>query len=168
MGLLTRGRKSDVDVASCLSNLDRLAAVAKSGLMDRSERARLDQLIGRAATALATPMAFVSILDDTRLVLAGAFGIPDDLADTRETTPEASYCQFVVGLDDVLVVNDSANDPLVADHPATASGQVRAYLGVPVRFGEHCIGSFCVVDTKVRAWTDDELATLEQLSTLAI
>lgn len=168
MGLLQRARKDDFDVASCLANLDRLDAVAKSGLMDAAERNRLDELISRAAAQLKTPMAFVSILDDHRLVLAGAFGLEGELAATRETTPEASYCQYVVGLDDVLVINDSQDDALVSEHPATLSGQVRSYLGVPVRVRDHCIGSFCVVDDKVRAWTDEDLAALTALSELTI
>lgn len=168
MGILRRDRKNDFDVASCLVNLDRLDAVARSGLMDRSERPRLDALIGKAAVQLRTPMAFVSILDDSRLVLAGAYGSTGELATTRETTPEASYCQYVVGLDDVLVVTNSLNDPLVADHPATVSGQVRSYLGVPLRYGTHCVGSFCVVDVEERDWTDDDLEALTSLSALAL
>lgn len=41
---------------------------------------------------------------------------------------------------------------------------MRAYLGVPVRYRDQCIGSFCVVDTTPREWSDDDLAALEELS----
>lgn len=168
MGILRYGRKDDVDVASCLANLDRLEAVHRSGLMSPSATARLDGLISRAAERLGTPMAFVSVLDDHRLVLAGAFGLTGELAVTRETTPEASYCQYVVALDDVLVVNDSCADSLVADHPATTAGDVRSYLGVPIRQDGFCVGSFCVVDTRPREWSDEDLSGLTELGALAL
>lgn len=168
MGILNRHRKDDYDVASCLANLDRLEAVTGSGMMDASERARLDALVAKAAARLAVPMAFVTILDAERQVLAGAHGITGDLARTRETSVEASYCQYVVATNDVLVISNSLEDELVADHPATVDGDVRAYLGVPVRFRDQCIGSFCVVDTNPRMWTDEDLAALAELSALAI
>lgn len=167
MGMLRYRRKDDVDVESCLANLDRLEAVRSSGLTEPSETVRLDDLVAIVAAEMETPMAFVSILDDHRLILAGAHGLTGELAITRETTPEASYCQYVVALDDVLLVNDSLTDSLVADHPATTAGDVRSYLGVPLRHDGHCIGSFCVVDTRPREWTDNDLTRLTELSALA-
>ena len=73
-----------------------------------------------------------------------------------------------MALDDVLVVNDSATDELVHQHPATVDMGVRAYLGVPLRSNGHCVGSFCVVDTRARQWTDADLADLERLASEAL
>ena len=163
MGLLRRSRRDDVDVASCLANLDRIQAVTDSGILQPSRRQRLDALTQEASERLHTPMAFVSILDDQWLHLAGATGLTGELEETRRNSPEASYCQYVVALDDVLVVTDSGRDDLVREHPATTEMGVRAYLGVPLRANGQCLGSFCVVDTSVREWTDDDLVELERL-----
>jgi len=113
-------------------------------------------------------MAFVSIVDDRTVYFAGVDGISGELADTRQNSAEASYCQYVVALDDVLVVNDSLRDPLVIDHPATTEGGVRAYLGVPLRMDGQCLGSFCVVDVRPRRWSDDDLIQLETLAQEAL
>jgi GAF domain-containing protein len=168
MGLLRRGRKSDVDVASCLSNIDRLRAVEESGLATTSRSHELDVLARVTSHRLRAPMAFVSIVGDRRVYFAGADGITGALAETRENSVEASYCQYVVALDDVLVVNDSLRDPLVRDHPATTGDGVRAYLGVPLRSGGQCLGSFCVVDVRPRRWSEDDLAQLEALAQEAL
>jgi hypothetical protein len=133
MGIFSRVRRHDLDVESCLANLDRLNAVGESGLMDAPRSDRLDSLTKRAAERLETPMAFVSLLDDHRVFFASAVGLTGGQAETRENSVEGSYCKFVVALDDVLVVNDSLSDALVRDHPATTDGGVRSYLGVPIR-----------------------------------
>ena len=164
MGLLNRDRRDDIDVESCLSNLHRLEAVRESGLLEGSDQGRLDSLTLAASERLSTPMAFMSIVEDHRVYFAGATGITGELAETRENAPEASYCQYVAAMDDVLVVNDSTADALVRDHPATTGGGVRAYLGVPLRHHGQCLGSFCVVDVRSREWTDADLAALQEFA----
>jgi GAF domain-containing protein len=168
MGLLLRNRRDDFDVASCLANLDRLGALRESGLLDAPPSDRLDALTRDAAKQLGTPMAFMSLVDEQRVFFASALGLSDAMAETRENSVEGSYCQYVVVLDDVLVVNDSLTDPLVSSHPATTDGAVRSYLGVPLRRAGHCIGSFCVVDERPRQWSDDDLATLQALAAAAM
>lgn len=78
-------------------------------------------------------MALMSILDDRRVFFAASHGISGEPEQQRSDTAEASHCRYVVALDDVLMVNDSLSDDRVKTHPATISGGVRAYLGVPLR-----------------------------------
>jgi GAF domain-containing protein len=167
MGILRRGRRNDIDVASCLSNLDRLAALDRSGLMDAPPSDHLDQLTRRAADQLGTPMAVISLLDEHRLFVASGVGLAGQVAEQREAPADASYCQYVVALDDELVINDSTEDELVRDHPATADG-VRAYLGAPLRYDDHCLGAFCVVDDRPREWTPEDIATVRALAESAM
>ena len=164
MGLLRRSRRDDIDVASCLANLSRLDAINRSGVLQPTRRQRLDALTRRASDRLGTPMAFVSIIDDQIQHLAGATGLTGELADTRRGPSEASYCQYVVALGEPLVVTDSATDELVRQHPATTTQGIRSYLGVPIEHDGHFLGSFCVVDTEARQWTEDDLAALEELA----
>lgn len=168
MGLLRRGRKEVIDLTERLSSADRLRAVEASGLTTTTRTHELDVLARVTSHRLRTPMAFVSILDDGTVYFAGADGITGELAETRQNSAEASYCQYVVALDDVLVVNDSLHDPLVAEHPATTNGEVRAYLGVPLRLDGECLGSFCVVDVRPRRWSEDDLAQLQTLAEEAL
>jgi len=168
MGLLRRPRPDDVDVDSCLANLDRLNALTATGLMDAPAREDLDGLARRAAAQLGTPMAFMSLVDNRRVFFAGAAGVTGELAETRQNPVEASYCQHVVAFDDVLVVDDALSDALVVDNPATVEGGTRAYLGVPLRQNGFCLGSFCVVDVERREWTDDDLAKLQTLADQAM
>lgn len=158
MGILQRARRDDVDVASCLANLDRLEALTRSGLVEAPAHPKLDELTRTAAQRLHAPMAFVNVLDDRRQYHVSSYGSQAP----RDEPVEASYCQHVVAQDDVVVITDSLTDDLVRDNPSTE--EVRAYLGVPIRHDGHCLGSFCVVDVEPRAWTDEDLTVLEELA----
>src|SRR5690606_3701215 len=50
------------------------------------------------------------------------------------------------------------------DLPGVTSGQVGAYLGVPVVADGHTIGALCVLDGAPRAWRPEDLALLELLA----
>ena len=160
MGLFRRDRKDDIDVASCLANLSRLDALHASGLVERGRDEALDGLTQEAASRLGAPMAFINVLDEEWQYHVSTHGWEGP----RKEPASASYCQYVVAQDDVLIVNDSTTDPLVEDNPGTTEGNVRAYLGVPIRRDGHCLGSLCVVDERPREWTDEDFATLRQLA----
>jgi GAF domain-containing protein len=163
MALLRRNRKADVDVASCLANLDRLAALERSGLTTRPSSPKLDALVRAAAERLDTPMAYLNVLDAERLYVVASYGHDGP----REQAADQSWCQHVTAADDVFVVSDAMSDPLVRDHSATAGG-IRSYLGVPIRSEGQCLGSFCVVDRAPRQWSDDDLHELESLAAEAL
>jgi GAF domain-containing protein len=161
---LTRPDIDDVDVESFLANLDRLREVRASGFLGSPRSDRLDALARTAARQLGTPMAFMSILDD-REEFHTASHQRSDLAELPRSGPaSASFCQFVVATDGVFAVNDALVDPLVEGLPAVTAGQVRSYLGVPIRRNGQVLGSFCVADVEPRQWTDEDVAALERVA----
>ena len=63
-----------------------------------------------------------------------------------------------------LVVPCAAEDERVADLEAVTSGQVQAYLGVPlVAASGHVVGVLAAYDAEPRPWSEDEAALVEQL-----
>jgi serine phosphatase RsbU (regulator of sigma subunit) len=114
---------------------------------------------------LATPFAFVTVVDDTRSFWKSCIGVEStDIAD-RQNSVQESFCQYVIGLGESLVVGDTANHPLTCDNPSIGSMGVRAWAGFPLRApGGEVLGTFCVVDTKIRSWTEPEVEVLETLA----
>jgi signal transduction protein with GAF and PtsI domain len=69
---------------------------------------------------------------------------------------------------ETFVVNDAGQHPLVRHNLAVRDLNVAAYAGVPVQNGgSEPIGSFCVVDTRARSWSDGELDVLRELAAVA-
>src|SRR5690606_14215198 len=77
---------------------------------------------------------------------------------------EDALCAVTLRTGGPLVVPDAAGDERVNDLPGVTSGQVGAYLGVPVVADGHTIGALCVLDGAPRAWRPEDLALLELLA----
>lgn len=124
----------------------------------------LDALTSEAAQRLQAPVAIMTLLDERRAFVAGSHGLVGELAIRRETPVHQSYCKYVVARDEPLRIDDVRRHRLVKNLSATPNG-TRSYLGVPIRTQSgHTIGSFCVVDTVPREWTDGDVNTLEHIA----
>lgn len=147
-----------------LDEPERLAALNDSDLLDSPEEKIFDRAVKLATSVLGTPVGLLSLVDDRRQFFKAQVGLPDPVADDRETPLSHSFCQHVVRTDAPLVIPDARQDPLVRENPAIAELGVVAYLGVPVRDDRgHVLGSFCAIDHEVRDWTDREREILENI-----
>ena len=127
----------------------------------------LDRLAGLAARLLGTQSSQVSLLTDVQTVAArsglalAAIGADSPLAD--------SLCTVTASSGRPLVVPDAATDARVSHLPPVSSGQVGAYLGVPLVSDDGtAVGAMCVFDPLPRAWSHEDVALLQQLASSAV
>jgi CheY-like chemotaxis protein len=154
--------------AHALASPERLQALRKSGLLDTPAEDNFDLLTRLAARLLHAPTALLSIVDADRQFFKSAVGVGEPWASARETPLSHSFCQWAVVSGETFVVNDAGQHPLVRHNLAVRDLNVAAYAGVPVQNGgAEPIGSFCVVDTRARSWSDDELNVLRELAAVA-
>lgn len=149
---------------SQVDDVERLAAVDRSGLVDSERETFFDELAGMAAQLLDAPFAFVTAVDDERSFWKATHGIDDA---TRGNAVEDSFCQYVIERRDELIVDDAVVDPLTRSNPSIESMGVAAWAGCPVVLDGHVLGTFCVVDQRPRQWTDRDRALLHRLAGLA-
>jgi phosphoserine phosphatase RsbU/P len=143
----------------------RLRAVHRSGLLDTGPEESFDRLTRLACELLDAPFGFVTVVDEHRSFWKSCVGIAGtDLAGRQNAVGE-SFCQYVIAGDDAVVIDDARLDPMTQDNPSIKSMGVIAWAGFPVRSPDgQVLGSFCVVDSRPRVWTDQDLRTLEVLS----
>jgi serine phosphatase RsbU (regulator of sigma subunit) len=147
---------------------DRLAAVRATGLLDTEAEEPFDRLAGLAATLLDAPLAFITVVDDTRSFWKSCIGVDAEAPASRQNAVEESFCQYVVGSREPLIVGDAANDPITRDNPAIRQMGVAAWAGFPVFApGGEVLGTFCVVDQRVREWTERDVEVLRTLALAA-
>lgn len=162
------GRRSTMSYevpSAVLASPERTAALGKSGLLDTPPDEKLDELTRLAATLLAVPVALVSVVDATRQFFKSQIGLPEPWRSARQTPLTHSFCQWVVGGNEDLVVTSAREEPVLRSNLAVRDLGVEAYAGVPFRAGDgEALGSFCAVDTAPRQWTETELETLRDLS----
>lgn len=157
------------DVQAAVLDPARLAALRATGLLDGATEEALDRLTRLAARLLHVPVALVSLVDDKRQVFASQVGLEGELAATRQTPIEQSFCKNVVTTHQPLLISDARVHAGLARNPVVEDGSVVAYAGVPlVDSGQHALGALCVVDGSPRTWSDEDLNTLRDLAQLVM
>ena len=150
------------DVPAPLADPDRLAALAATGLFERGTDPAFDRLARVARRAFGASFAFVSLVGARRQVVKGRDGTEFD-----EGLVVDAICQRTVADAAPLAIPDTAADPLCDGLPVVRHG-VRAYLGVPLRGeGGAVVGTVAVCDAAPRAWTDDDVALLQDVAATA-
>ncbi len=148
-----------------VENPERLAAVERSRLLDSKREVVFDELTSAAAHVLDAPFAFMTVVDAERSFWKSTFGIHDG---TRQNSVEDSFCRYVIesgGAD--LIVGDTTADPTTKGNPSIESMNVKAWAGCAVVLDGQTLGTFCVVDERVRDWTEGDRNTLHKLANVA-
>jgi diguanylate cyclase (GGDEF)-like protein/PAS domain S-box-containing protein len=146
------------------SEVERVAAVAKLGLLDGGRELAFDRVARLAARAVRTPFALLVFQGDRRAVLRGAAHLVEP-GFSGWTVPHAAV-HTVVESDEPVAV-DSV-DPQGPEDPGLAALGARAWAGVPVRDrAGNVLGALIGVDSNPRRWTDEDLQALDDV-TLAL
>tara|TARA_B100000809_G_scaffold167837_1_gene165196 strand:+ start:60 stop:1280 length:1221 start_codon:yes stop_codon:yes gene_type:complete len=135
------------------------------GLLAEAEDTELQTIVNDAAGGLSTPIALVTLVLERIQFFKAHYGLPEDLAISRTTERDVSFCQFVVRDGEPFEVENAEEDERVPQHLVKRYG-VKAYLGIPVKVNKVVAGSLCVIDTKARTFSDDERQKLTELAGL--
>lgn len=145
----------------------RLDTLRRLALLDSKIEVSFDRLTRLASEIIAAPVCLVSLVDHERQFFKSAHGLGGEAGEKRETPLTHSFCQHVVTSGEPLIVSDAPNHPQVCENLAIRDLGVIAYLGMPIRAPNGCVlGSFCVIDTKPRDWTDIEIDRTREFASL--
>jgi GAF domain-containing protein len=158
-------RAADDPVVKALSDPGRLAALARTGLLDSPADDRFDSLARVASRVLNAPVALVSLVEKDRQFFKSCIGLPEPWASQRETPLSHSFCQHAVASRKPLIIDDARDHPVLRDNLAIRDMNIVAYAGIPLmtESGE-ALGTLCVIDDKPRRWTTEETSLLAQIA----
>ncbi|MFN0262832.1 HWE histidine kinase domain-containing protein [Tepidamorphus sp. 3E244] len=150
-----------------LQSPERLAALRASELMDTAPSEMFDRAVRIATRLTGSPVALLSLVDGQRQFFKAQTGLPDEVAEERQTPLSHSFCQYVVTADETLAVGDASEHPLLRDNSAVKDLGVRSYMGVPIHnhTGE-TLGSFCAIEDTPREWSEEDREALEDLAAI--
>jgi GAF domain-containing protein len=153
------------ELLSIVRNVARLSALQRLDLLDTPPEAAFDRLTRVACRVLHAPIGLVSLVDHDRQFFKSCVGLPEPFASARETPVSHSFCQHVVATGKPLIVENARTNPLVRLNPAVEQLGIVAYAGIPLITSEgHTLGSFCVIDSKPRFWSFDDIEMLQELA----
>jgi GAF domain-containing protein len=143
----------------------RLAALHASGLLTARSEGHFDRVARKLASAFETPIALVTLVDESCQIWKGLTGLPEELEKARQAPRETSICGHVVAIDAPLVVEDTARDPRFASNSFLRENGIRFYAGAPLRTAcGHVIGSLCVIDTRPRTISGRDIKLLQVIA----
>jgi two-component system, cell cycle sensor histidine kinase and response regulator CckA len=146
----------------------RLAAVARTALLDTPPEEAFDRLTRMAARLLGAPVSLITLVTDDRQFFKSAMGLPEPWASRRSTPLSHSFCRQVAISGEPLIVEDARRHPLLRANPAVREFGWIAYAGVPLVTRDGAVvGSFSVVDGMPRLWSERDLTLLRDLAASA-
>ncbi len=148
-----------------LGRRERLADLAKTGLMDSVPEEVYDRAVRLARQITGAPVGLLSLVDNRRQFFKAQSGLEEAGVEQRETPLSHSFCQYVVSSRTSLAVVDARTHPLLAGNGAVGDLGVIAYLGVPVHGpGGEVLGSFCAIDSEAHEWSEGQMKALEDIA----
>lgn len=152
------------ELLEIVHNMNRLATLRRTELLDTPPEEPFDRLTRLAAHICKAPVALVSLVDHDRQFFKSSYGLSAPWQTLRETPLTYSFCKHAVARREPLVIPDTTKDPEFRDNPAVRELAVVAYAGIPLMVEGHALGAFCVVDHEPRAWSYDEVLMLKDLA----
>jgi PAS domain S-box-containing protein len=141
----------------------RAAAIAAHDLETLRDHRALTRITDFAAALCGTPVALVTLLEETRQSFLSRTG-----TEVTETPRDIAFCQYTVLDDEVMVVPDMTADPrFVANPLVTGDTHIRFYAGAPLVTDDGVpLGALCVLGTEPRpdGLTPLQLQGLETLA----
>lgn len=155
-----------VGVQDYLGHPERLRALDYFGLLDTPPESRFDRITALAVELFEVPIAFVSLVADTRQFFKSEIGL-----NSRGTPIEHSTCAIAIRESlDFLVIEDMGRVQRVCNFPAVTGEQgLRFYAGVTLQVeGGHRIGTLCISDTRPRTLDARDRRLLSYLAQITV
>lgn len=140
---------------------DRLIALKSLNILDSLDEQEFDEITFLASKICHTPIALVSFVDKNRQWFKSRHGLL-----VSETPRDISFCAHTILQDEVFCIPDAKNDERFFDNPfVQGETHIEFYAGVPIYDPQYNlpIGTLCVIDTKPRELTAEQIESLKSL-----
>ncbi len=140
----------------------RLQALQQYSILDTSCEAAFDDLTRLAAQICGTPIALISLIDESRQWFKSKVGL-----DRESISRDLAFCAHaILQPHETLIISDTLLDQRFATNPlVTSDPYIRFYAGAPLITPEgYALGTLCVIDHVPRQMNSEQLEALQALS----
>ena len=154
-----------MEVVKPINEEARLAALEKYAILDTDPEAAFDDLAQLASFVCKTPIALITLIDQSRQWIKSKIGIS-----VSETSRDVAFCSTAILQNEVFVVPDALQDERFRNNPLVVSEpHIRFYAGAPLVTEEgFALGALCVIDEKPRELEPEQKEALTALSRLVL
>lgn len=129
-------------------------------VLDTAPETAFDEIAELAAELCETPIALVSLVDESRQWFKAKVGL-----EPREIARSIAFCSHAILKNDIFVVPDTLDDKRFSDNPLVIGPpNIRFYAGAPLFSDDgYGLGTLCVIDRKPRKFDRLQRKTLAVL-----
>lgn len=147
-----------------MSERERTETLHRYAIFDSDLEPIFDQLTELVAESFGMPIAAINLLGERTLRLKARYGI-----DIGELPRAGSFCNETMARGDVFVVRDLALEPKLAALLSPEAANYAFYAGAPLLApGGAFLGTLCVLDTRPRTLTREQIEQLERFAALTV
>jgi PAS domain S-box-containing protein len=139
----------------------RLKKLVEYNVLDTDAEDIFDEVTKTAAAICDAKISLVSLIDSDRQWFKSKVGL-----DAAETPRDISYCGHAIQSDDIMIVEDAADDHRFCDNPLyLGEPHVKFYAGAPLVTPDGFrIGTLCVIDPEKKTLQAHQILALKSLS----
>ncbi len=143
----------------------RLAALHRFGILDTPPEPQFDRLVELAVRVFDVPMALISFIDEDRQWFKANHSFP-----LSEGPRTESFCSVAIAHDGVMVIPDATQHTQFRSYPnVLGEPHIRSYAGAPLVTPDgHKLGTFCLIGTEPREFSDREQELLASFAEMAM
>ncbi|KKX49949.1 GAF domain-containing protein [Sphingobacterium sp. IITKGP-BTPF85] len=141
------------------NELERIRQLKSYELLGLGKDPDLDVFAQAACLITDCPAALIAMMEEDTQRIQSCVGMELDTVERRNTV-----CQYTIMSKDVLVIEDTFEDPRSATNPLIREGNIRFYAGVPLLDDEgHALGTICVIGFEPKSLSLKQVDSLGQL-----
>ncbi|WP_336056117.1 histidine kinase dimerization/phosphoacceptor domain -containing protein [Nitratireductor sp. CH_MIT9313-5] len=141
---------------------ERLKTLYRYQILDTPREEEFDEIVALTAQICDAPISVINIIDAERQWFKAEVGLG-----TRETPIDTSICAHIILDEDFVEIEDTLNDPRLADNPLclAETGGLRFYAGARlVAPNGMPLGTLCVLDNQPRQLNDLQRSAIRVLA----
>nr|WP_294839468.1 PAS domain S-box protein [uncultured Methylotenera sp.] len=145
------------------NEIDRLEFLKRLNILDSLPEQGFDDLTCLASEICQTPIAIITLLDETRQWFKSKVGLA-----ATETPRDISFCGHAILGDDIFEIPNALDDDRFHDNPlVTGDPNIRFYAGIPlISSNKYALGTLCVIDRQARELSTEQREALKKLGNL--